>query len=342
MSSRDKVIISAYTCPLVALAVIKCNLIPVLCDLEKDSFDFCHKSLDKLCDQMTLAIIPTHLGGRVADLEFILSIAKKHEIFVLEDGAQALGASWKGKSVGSWGDIGIFSLGVGKGLTIFSGGAIITKHSKLNELIKTTHNECHSINMRSELKKVFFLFGYFIFYRPLGLGFVFGNSLRKKLKKHQLIEAVGDDCSFDIELNRVSQYRKSIGASALKRLRTFQNETIIRALYRKSLLVRIKNIKVIDDKNGIGTWPFFMILMPSNKSRDEFLNNYWLKKLGVGRLYINALADYDYLEGYFNAAIIPNAQDFASRMLIITNSEWLSQEDFLLVCTGLEHHAQVN
>src|SRR5712671_271660 len=92
-SSRRSVIIPAYTCPLVALAVLHCGLEPVLCDLAPDSFDFCAEGLERLCDNDVLAIIATHLGGRVADLARITSVARDRGVFVIEDAAQSLGAS---------------------------------------------------------------------------------------------------------------------------------------------------------------------------------------------------------------------------------------------------------
>ncbi len=75
MSGRLSVIIPAYTCPLVALAIMHCGLRPVLCDLRKNSFDLCPEALERACNDDTLAVIPTHLGGRVASLDTVSAIA---------------------------------------------------------------------------------------------------------------------------------------------------------------------------------------------------------------------------------------------------------------------------
>jgi dTDP-4-amino-4,6-dideoxygalactose transaminase len=90
-SSRRSVVIPAYTCPLVALAVAHCGLKPVLCDTRRNHFDLCPESLAAVCDEDTLAIIPTHLGGRVADLAAAAAIAKSVGACVVEDAAQSLG-----------------------------------------------------------------------------------------------------------------------------------------------------------------------------------------------------------------------------------------------------------
>src|SRR6267378_1840536 len=74
MSGRRSVIIPAYTCPLVALAVMHCGLHPAVCDLRTNSFDLCPEALERACNDDTLAVIPTHLGGRVADLTIVSGI----------------------------------------------------------------------------------------------------------------------------------------------------------------------------------------------------------------------------------------------------------------------------
>ena len=92
MSRRRSVVISAYTCPWVALAAVHCGLNPVLCDLRKNHFEFCLKSLATVCNDDTLAVIPTHLAGRVADLDGVKSIARHVGACMVEDAAQAFGA----------------------------------------------------------------------------------------------------------------------------------------------------------------------------------------------------------------------------------------------------------
>jgi dTDP-4-amino-4,6-dideoxygalactose transaminase len=335
LSNRRSVIIPAYTCPFVPLAIIRCGLIPIICDTQKHYFDFCLESLKAICNEDTLAIIPTHLGGRVADLGGIMEIAKQCNAYVVEDAAQALGARWQGQLVGTIGDIGCFSLGLGKGLTIFSGGAVIARENIVRQALETAHNEIVPFKFIWEVKCLFGLIGYYAFYRPLGLGLVFGIPLRKKLKRGKLIEAVGDNCSVNFSVHHVGRWRKAIGAKALLRLPSFHEVNLNQALSRKTQLSQISGITVIEDKDGnIGTWPYLLVLMPTQQSRDAALDKLWQARLGVGRLFIHALCDYDYLP--FKEVDTPNARDFASCTLTITNSPWLREVDFLKICEVLE------
>ena len=336
LSKRRSVIIPAYTCPFVPLAIIRCGLKPIICDTQKHHFDFCLESLKAICDEDTLAIIPTHLGGRVADLAGIMAVAKQCGAYVVEDAAQALGARWQGELVGTIGDVGCYSLGLGKGLTIYSGGAVIAREVNVRRTLESIHNEIVPFKFTWELHCLLGLIGYFAFYRPLGLGLVFGMRLRKNLKRGKLIEAVGDDCSANFSVYHVGRWRKAIGAKAFLRMPAFHEINRSQAMRRKAKLSLISGISVMEDAVGnVGTWPYLLVLMPTQQSRDAALNELWAARLGVGRLFIHALCDYDYLP--FSEAETPNARDFAACTLTITNSPWLREKEFLMICEVLEN-----
>ncbi|MSQ80188.1 MAG: DegT/DnrJ/EryC1/StrS aminotransferase family protein [Candidatus Methylopumilus sp.] len=320
LSGRQKVIISAYTCPWVPVALIHCGLTPIISDAKKNHFDFDLKKLKASLGKDVLAIIPTHLGGKIADVKNILPIAKKYRVFVIEDGAQALGAKEKKQSVGLLGDIGVFSLGVGKGLSIFAGGVIVAHNKKMFSDIQKTSRDLIPNNYFMELKRLIELMFYYIFYHPSLLRFVFGISLRRHLKKGNFIKAVGDDCAFKFPIHRVGTYRKSIGASALDRFNTFLHKNRIKATQRLNQLAAIQNLKVLTTNRPDETWPFMILILLNEKIRNTILADLWPKSLGVGRLFIKSIADYDYLKPYFKKTNALNAKDFAERSMIVSNS----------------------
>jgi dTDP-4-amino-4,6-dideoxygalactose transaminase len=331
-SARTSVVIPAYTCPLVAIAVVHCGLKPVLCDLKPGHFDLDPEALDQVCNEDTLAIIPTHLGGRVADLDPVLAIASRVGAYVIEDAAQALGAQWHGQSVGLAGDIGFFSLAVGKGLTIFEGGVLVAKDAAMREKLRAASERIIPDSLYWEARRLAELAGYAALYNPTGLHYAYGNPLRRDISEGRLVEAVGDDFDFDIPLHRVGHYRKGIGTKALARLPAFLQQLAAQS-HRKELFA----LPVMEDvANSRGTWPYFMVLMPSTEARDEALRQLWGAGLGVTRLFIHALPDYGYLKHLFPDAEMPNAHDFAARMLTVSNSVWMSEEEMKRVRDILE------
>ena len=331
LSPRKHVVISAYTCPWVALAVIHCGLVPVLADSKSAHFDYCPEALKEACDKRTLAVVHTHLAGRVADVETSMAIAQSVGAYVIEDAAQALGAKLNGKSVGLYGDIGFYSLGVGKGLTIFAGGVLVSKNPAVLAAMRQVGRQLPT-SFLAESRRVIELLAYYVLYRPIAMGLAFGHHLRRKLKRGNLIAAVGDDCTFDFPLHKVGRWRKLVGLKAAERLPAFIAETRLQAEKRVTMLNKIVGLKVISDiQGGQGVWPFLMVMMPTEVARDAALAQLWDKGLGVGRLFIHALKDYDYLATYFQQAHTPNAQVFAARTLIISNSLWLCDADFFSV-----------
>lgn len=125
--TRDEVVIPAYTCFSVPSAIVKSRLRVTLCDINPANFDYDHQQLEKVLSEKTLCVLVPHLFGIPSDADWILKVCKDRGIFVVEDGAQAMGTSTDtGQLVGTMGDAGFFSFGRGKPVTCGSGGVIIT------------------------------------------------------------------------------------------------------------------------------------------------------------------------------------------------------------------------
>lgn len=334
---RDEVIVPAWTCPLVALAIHNAGLKPRLCDLAPAHFDMDATPLGLLAGERTLAIVPTHLAGRVADVRAALTVARHVGAFVLEDAAQALGAQQDGQSVGLLGDAGFFSLAVGKGLTLFEGGLLLTRDRELRRAFADSHRDTIRPDARMDWQRALELVGYTVAYRPSLLSLAYGRPLRKALAANDPVSAVGDDFGPDIPLHTVSRWRQAVGARALPRLPAFLTDTREQALRRVQRLRRIDGVSVFDDEPAQqGTWPFLLVAMPDEARRDTALDTLWTAGLGVSRLFIHALPDYGYLRDIVGDAPLPNARQFAARTLTITNSPWLDDATFESICVTLE------
>lgn len=331
---RHKVVVPAYTCPLVALAR---HFAPgtdiVVCDLLPHSMDLDPEQLAALCDEQTLAVIVTHLGGRVADVGRASVIAKHCGAAVIEDAAQALGARQGGKSVGLAGDIGFFSLAAGKGLTMYEGGVLFSRDPELHALLARTAEILLPGDFLWNTRRTAELLGYALLYSPRGLSLAYGRPLRKALDRGDEIEAVGDFFKLsDIPLHTPDSYRLRVAANALRRLPDFLEQGTLRAQRRIAALRGIDGVLVLDDAPGdAGVWPFMMVLMRCREQRDAVLARLWRRGLGVGKLFVHALVDYPFLASTLAslpAISCPRARGLADRMLTITNTHWLDDAAF--------------
>ncbi len=135
---RDHVLIPAYTCYSVPSAIVRAGLTIVLCDIDLSTLDYDYKQLqEKLENLCLLAVLSTHLFGLPANTEKLRSLLQDPRVTIIEDAAQAMGAEWNGKKLGTLGDVGFFSLGRGKALTTINGGIILTDKDELEpELTK--------------------------------------------------------------------------------------------------------------------------------------------------------------------------------------------------------------
>lgn len=139
----DEVITSAHTFVSTAWAISYVGAKPVFTDICSDTYTINPKLIEEKITDKTKAIIPVHLYGHPADMDAILDIADKHNLYVIEDAAQAQGAEYKNQKCGSMGDIGCFSFYPGKNLGAFGeAGAITTNNSELAEKVVLYRNHC--------------------------------------------------------------------------------------------------------------------------------------------------------------------------------------------------------
>lgn len=136
----DEVILPGLTWQATAATIIDVNATPILVDVCEDTWCIDPKEIEKAITPRTKAIVPVHLYGSFADMDAILEIAKKHNLFVLEDCAHKHGGEWNGKKAGSIGDIGSFSFQLSKHLTAGEGGVMTTNNPALAERLDALRN----------------------------------------------------------------------------------------------------------------------------------------------------------------------------------------------------------
>lgn len=154
----DEVIVPANTYIASILAITENGLKPILVEPNEASFNLDVQAIRAVITERTRVILPVHLYGRLADMPAICAIAKEYDLLVLEDAAQAHGASINAKKAGAWGDAAGFSFYPGKNLgALGDGGAITTNDPVLAEMLRALrnygshekyHNQYQGVNSR--------------------------------------------------------------------------------------------------------------------------------------------------------------------------------------------------
>ncbi|NVM52212.1 MAG: DegT/DnrJ/EryC1/StrS family aminotransferase [Candidatus Helarchaeota archaeon] len=132
----DEIIIPPFTFVATATAVLHQNAIPIFVDIDPKTYCINPAEIEKSITPKTKGIIPVHLFGHPANMDRIIKIAKQHNLFVIEDACQAHGAEYKGKRVGSIGDLGCFSFFESKNMMTGEGGIITTDDEELAEVTR--------------------------------------------------------------------------------------------------------------------------------------------------------------------------------------------------------------
>jgi perosamine synthetase len=142
----DEVIIPDFTMIASAFAVCYTGAKPVFVDADKDTWNIDTAKIEEKITSKTKAIMPVHIFGNICDMDAIKNIAKKRNLFVLEDAAEAHGSEYKGKKSGSFSDIAAFSFFANKNITTGEGGMVVTDNEDLYKKAKYYKNLCFPLD----------------------------------------------------------------------------------------------------------------------------------------------------------------------------------------------------
>ncbi len=140
IKSGDEVLVPSFTFLATANSVLLTGATPVFVDIEMSNYTMDSKDLERKITRNSKAIIPVHMYGHPANISEILEIADKHNLYLIEDAAQSLGATYKGRFTGTLSDMGCFSLYPSKIITCGEGGFVTTADDSLADRLKMIRN----------------------------------------------------------------------------------------------------------------------------------------------------------------------------------------------------------
>ncbi len=348
--SDGVVVVPAYTCPLVVLAAAAAGLRCVACDTVAGGFDLDLAHLRALIgpgaetahgppiEGAIVAIVPTHYGGVLTDVAAVRAVAPG--IAIVEDAAQALGASWAGRSAGLAGDIGVLSLGAGKGLTIFEGGALVARDAQTMAALRRVAARLARPDPLGELGRAAMLAGYHFVYNPDGLRIVYGRPRRRALARGDEIEAAGDRFPAEVEIGGVGRWRKRVGRAALDRLEAHLEGSRARFTRLADRLEAVPGLIVHrppEHANPSATVLF--VTLPDHPDRHRLITALWRSRLGVTRMFARAIGDYPDLAAHMLPADTPNARELAAGTIAISTSSLMSPAAERTIVEMLREHA---
>ena len=275
IGSGDEVIVPSLTFAATANAILHSGAIPVFVDSLNNHWNIDPEKISDAITPNTKAILAVHLYGHPCDMTRIMKIAKKHNLFVIEDCAEATGASINGKKVGSIGDIGCFSFFGNKIITTGEGGMCITNNADLNERMRVLRD--HGMDKSKKYWHTEIGYNYRMTNLNAAIGVAQMEQIDLFLKKRQILRI-----QYDNLINFNSNLLKPIDSIFGNEVEWFYNLNL-------SSTTKIKRDKLIFElsKVGIDSRPFFypIHLMPPylkyTEAKNDFINAETFGKYGM-------------------------------------------------------------
>lgn len=257
------------------------NCKPVFADIDSKTYNIDPDQIKKKITEKTKAILYVDFAGQPCEMDEIKEIAEKHGLYLIEDACHALGAEYKGKKVGTFADISVFSFHPVKPITCGEGGAAITQNGELFEKMKMLRN--HGMNKGPSERE-----GYRYDVRFLGRNY------------------------------RITDIQCALGISQLGKLDEFiKKRNGIAGIYRRELEnvdgVTVPHV-LQHVKHG---WHLYTILLDKKINRDEFFRRMKEKNIGVNVHYIPVYKFTYYSKFNINSSDFPVTEDIYSRIVTL-------------------------
>ena len=242
LNKGDEVLVPAYTCAIVFNTILHSGLKPVFVDVNPLTFNLDANLIINSITPKTRVILPVHLFGRPCEMDVIQEIAHNNDLYIVEDVAQAIGAKYKKRNVGSWGDLAIYSFGPGKSITSGEGGAIAINN---DELIDKLEQIVYDIAIPSPSWS-FHVFKNILAMKifsnpnlyPLIQGFVLKNivdSDENILRQCMQLMKNNDFCGKNLNITRMGNFSSIFGNLQLIKMKQFNTSRMFNAQYLSTL-----------------------------------------------------------------------------------------------------------
>jgi perosamine synthetase len=324
-SKRSKVILPAYSCPTVPQAVLAAGLQPVFCDVSINRLDLDRSALMKLLDADVLAIIPTYLYGLVQDISDLVEIGQELGIAIIEDAAQALGATIEGRLAGSVGDIGFFSFGRGKCIPTGHGGAIVADDRFVPELIQTIKESIPDGVRRDFVSLIRFL-AYGLATTPFGWWFIVRSPFNPAR------DGMDPNTLPPISQGGYSPTQAGIGLSMLERMDSINN---VRRRNAHRLMDSLSEHEFVHIPNlPDRSEPVFLrlpIILDEKSYADRLYQLLSDKGIGVSKSYLRTLPEIFSSYTAASPQSFPGADHLADCLLTLPTHAYLHGDDFVKI-----------
>lgn len=304
----DEIITTSMTFAATVNVIENVNATPVFVDIENNSYNIDAEKIKEAINSKTKAIIPVHIGGLPCEMEKIYKLAKEHNLIVIEDAAHALGAKYKSKKIGSFGNPTCFSLSPTKNITAIEGGFVCSDDGDFCQILRISSQ--YGLNQNA------------------------WQRYHKERKDTYEIILPG----YKYNLTDVNA---AVGIQQLKRI----DKTIeIKQKYAEMYSKEFENYELVElppnKKERTHVWNYYSILLRLDKLkilRTDFINALHLENIGTGIHYRAIHQQYYYKNKYkFKHNLFKRTEFVSERVVSLPLQTSMSDEDLLDVVNAVK------
>jgi len=330
LNQGDEVLVPAYTCPIVFEVVMRLGLKPIFVDVNLETCNMDPELIQEAITAKTKAIIPVHLFGRPCEMNQISEICEKTNLHLIEDAAQALGATVGDRKVGTIGDLAVFSFGPGKSITGGAGGALAVNNPELSEPVSRIHAQLPNPSRKEVIHAAKNVLSMKIFSGRL-------YPLVKERVEQSIEEddrMVIDNCialqkegkapNSTIQLAKMPNLSAAVVLDQLSKIGQFNERRLANARMLTKLLVEAGGkVKLsIDDSKSGNTYTRYVVRV-DKIDRDRIVSKMQKHK-------IDAIRPYYYIGDLLKTLSnkkCPNAQELSDSLIALPNHPLITQSD---------------
>jgi len=309
LPTGSKVITTPFTFVATSNAILYNNLTPVFADIKKETRNINPEEIRKKITDKTKAIIYVDYAGQPCDIKEIKEIADEHELYLIEDACHALGAEYRNKKIGNFGDMTIFSFHPVKHITTGEGGMVVTNNREFYNKLKMLRT--HGIDKTA-------------------------------------MDRFGSDASWAYDMKllgrnyRITDFQCALGISQLNKLDNFiERRQCLADLYNE-LLEDVDFIKTpITKENVKHVWHIYTVLLDENINRDNFFGHMRNNNIGVNIHYIPIYHFSYYREHFnFNPDDFPVTEKVFKKITTLPLYPKMKDEDVRYVCDKIKNYVR--
>jgi len=318
---RDEVLIPAFSCYSVPSAIVRAGLKVRLCDIHPDTLDFDFEqlamSLQRSADGL-LAIIPTHLFGFPADVARIRNLIDDLKITIVEDAAQAMGAEWNGKKLGTLGDVNFFSLGRGKALSAVEGGIILTDRDDIAEKIRSQLALIPDYSIFALMRLFFMTISLTLFLHPRLFW------LPKSFPFLKLGETIYDP---NFNIRKMSAFQAGLANSWQEKVKKFKKIRSTNSRHLVSCLQPSSTYYLLPISYQLNNLIRFPIRIDDEGLRMKVLRRSYQMGLGIMPTYPDSINGIPEIKDVFQGQRFPMAKEVSHNLITLPIHSFVAQKD---------------